>query len=96
MMQRISLSNYSDVYILMKGYVTITDAVARQLDKRIGQIAFKNLEPFTDCISKINNTPADNTKDLEVVMPMDNLIDHINNYEAIIYGSITRMIQMIR
>ena len=27
---------------------------------------FKNCAPFTDCISKINNTQADNAKDINV------------------------------
>ena len=29
---------------------------------------FKSCAPFTDCISKINNTQIDNAKDIDVVM----------------------------
>ena len=30
--------------------------------------------PFTDCITKINNTPVDDVQKIDVVMPMYNLI----------------------
>ena len=33
-----------------------------------------------DCISKINNTQIDNSKDLDVVMLMYNLIEYSNDY----------------
>ena len=35
---------------------------------------FKNCALFTECISKINNTQIDDAKDLEIVIPMYNLI----------------------
>ena len=41
---------------------------------------FKNCAPFTDCISKINNTQVDNAKDIDIVMPMYNLIEYSDNY----------------
>ena len=41
---------------------------------------FKNCAPFTDCISKINNTQVDHVKDIDVVMPMYNLIEYSENY----------------
>ena len=43
-------------------------------------MAFKNCAPFTNCISKINNTQADNAKDIDVVMSMYNLIEYSDNY----------------
>ena len=33
-----------------------------------------------DCITEINNTQVDNAKDLDVVMPMYNLIEYSDNY----------------
>ena len=36
--------------------------------------------PFIGCISKINNTFIDNTEDLDIAMPMYNLIEHSKNY----------------
>ena len=35
---------------------------------------------FTECISEINNTQVDNEKDLEVAIPMHNLIEYSNIY----------------
>ena len=48
---------------------------------------FKNCAPFTDCISKINNTQVDNGKDIAIVMPINNLIEYSNNYSKK-YGSL--------
>ena len=35
--------------------------------------------PFTDCISKINNAQVYNAKDIDVVMPVYNLIEYTDN-----------------
>ena len=44
------------------------------------KIAFKNNAPFISCISKNNNTLIDNAEDLDIVMPMYNLIEYSKNY----------------
>ena len=44
------------------------------------KVVFKNCAPFTKCISEINNKQADNAKDIDIVMPMYNLIEYSNNY----------------
>ena len=79
-----SLCDFSDSYILVKGKITITgsvaDAAARQTDERGQVVVFKNCAPFTTCISKINNTETDNFKDIDIVMPMYNLIDYSDNF----------------
>ena len=46
----------------------------------IKKVILKNCAPFTDCLSKINNTQADNAKDSDLIMPMYNLIEYIDNY----------------
>ena len=83
-MLKSSLCDYSDAYILVKGTITITgagaDAAARQADERDKGVAFKNCAPFTNCISEINNTQVDNAKDIDIVMPMYNLIEYSDNY----------------
>ena len=83
-MLKSSLCDYSDAYILVKGTITITragaDAAARQADERDKGVAFKNCAPFTNCISEINNTQIDNAKDIDIVMPMYNLIEYCDNY----------------
>ena len=66
-----SLCNYSDAYILVKGTITVSnktaaDAATNNANKKKKKEIFKNCAPFTDCISKINNTQADNAKDINV------------------------------
>ena len=46
----------------------------------IKKVIFKNCAPFTDCISNTNNTQVDNAKDIDMVMPMYNLIEYSDNY----------------
>ena len=41
---------------------------------------FINCAPFTECISQINNTQADNAIGIDVVMPMYNLTDYSDNH----------------
>ena len=43
-------------------------------------MAFKNNAPFINCISKINGVKIDNAEDLDVVMPMYNLLEYSKNY----------------
>ena len=47
-------------------------------DKRL---VFKNNSPFINCISKINGVKIDNAEDLDVVMPMYNLLEYSKNYK---------------
>ena len=83
-MLKSNICDYSDAYILVKGTITIVgagaDAAARQTDERDKGVIFKNCAPFTNCISKINNTQVDNAKDIDIVMPMYNLIEYSDNY----------------
>ena len=78
-----SLCDYSDAHILVKGKITIAgagnDAVARQADERDKGVIFKNCAPFINCISEINNTQIDNAKDIDIIMPMYNLIEYSDN-----------------
>ena len=43
-------------------------------------IAFKNNTLFFNCISKVNGIQIDNAEDLDVVMPMYNLLEYSKNY----------------
>ena len=83
-MLRSSLCDYSDAYVLVKGKIAINgagdDAAARQADERGEGVAFKICAPFTNCISEINNTKIDNSKDTDIVMSMYNLIKYSDNY----------------
>ena len=48
--------------------------------KKYISLAFKNNAPFTSCISKINGVLIENAEDLEIVMPMYNLLGDSRNY----------------
>ena len=83
-MLRSNLCDYADLYILVKGTITITGAGAnageRRADERDKGVTFKNCAPFTKCITKINNTDIDNAHDIDMVMSMYNLIEYSDNY----------------
>ena len=72
-MLRSDLCDYSDAYIVVKGTITVTN---RNNAKRNKAVTFKNNAPFINCISKINGVKIDNAEDLDVVMPMYNLLEY--------------------
>ena len=49
----------------------------------IKKVIFRNCALLINCICKINNTQVDNTWDIDIVMPMYNLIEYSNNYSKI-------------
>ena len=69
-----SLCDYSDAYILVTGNITATGGDANT------RVAFKNCAPFTKCITHINDEHVDNADNLDIIMPMYNLIEYSNNY----------------
>ena len=71
-MLKSDLCDYSDVYIVVEGTVTVeghNDACNKKL-------AFNNNAPFKSCISKTGNTLIDNAEDLDIVTPIYNLIEY--------------------
>ena len=76
-MLRSDLCDFSDAYIVVKGDITVTNP---NNAKRNKAVAFKNNAPFINCISKINGIKIDNAEDLDVVMPMYNLLKYSKNY----------------
>ena len=43
-------------------------------------MVFKSRLPFTDCMGEMNNARVDNARDLDVVIPMYNLMEYIHNF----------------
>ena len=70
------------MYILVKGNLlvnnTAVDGVAANNTNK--KVIFKNCTLFTNCIHEMNNIQIDNTKDIDIVMPMYNLIEYSDNY----------------
>ena len=69
-----NLCYYSDTYILVTGNKTATDGDANTT------VVFKNCTPFTKCITHINDEQIDNADNLDIIMPMYNLIEYSDNY----------------
>ena len=84
-MLKSSLCDYSDAYILVKETISVnnTAAAGGVVNNNDKKVIFKNCAPFTNCISEINNTQIDNAKDIDIVMPMYNLIEYSDNYAKI-------------
>ena len=81
-MLRSNLCDYADAYILVNGRITNTwdgvDVAEKRADERDKGVIFKNCAPFVKCISRINNREIDNTKDIDILIPMYNY--NSNNY----------------
>ena len=72
------LYGYSDAYIAVRGTITVTGGNNRYRKNR--SLAFKNNATFISCISMINNVLIDNAEDLDVVVPIYNLIEYSKKY----------------
>ena len=71
-----NLCDYSDAYILVTGDIKV---------KNIGadtNIAFKNYAPFTRCVTHINDEHVETAENLDVIMPVYNLIGYSDNYDS--------------
>ena len=69
-----NLCDYSDAYILVTGNITATGGDANT------RVAFKNSAPFMKYITHINDEHGDNVDNLDIIMPMYNLIEYSENY----------------
>ena len=55
-------------------------AVGQGADRNNKYVISKKCAPFTVCISDVHKIQVDNGQDLDVVMPMYNLIECNDNY----------------
>ena len=81
-MLRSSLCDYSDAYILIKGTATVTGNESR--DRQNRPLISKINAPFVLCMTKINNEFIEDADDLDIVMPMYNLLEYSKNYRKTI------------
>ena len=81
-MLRSSLCDYSDAYILVKGTITVTGNNPR--DRQNRPLILKNNAPFASCITRINGELIEDADDLDIVMPMYNLLEYSKNYRKTI------------
>ena len=83
------LCDSSDSYILVNGTMTVTaNAGANNIrDKKNRPLILKNNVPFVSCITRINNELIEDADDLDIVMPMYNLLEYSKNYKKTIGSS---------
>ena len=70
-----NLFDYAEAYILVDGTIRATNAV------NATRLALKNCAPFTKCNLEINDEHVDAAENLDIVMPMYNLIGYSDNYQ---------------
>ena len=88
-MLRSDLCDYADAYILVNGTVTVTangdnNNANNIRDKRDRPLILKNNALFVSCITKINGELIEDAEDLDIVMPMYNLLEYSKNYRKTI------------
>ena len=69
------MCDYAEAYIL----VDVTIRAANALNA--ARLALKNCAPFTKCNLEINDEHVDTAENLDIVMPMYNLIEYSDNYQ---------------
>ena len=58
----------------MTGDIKIADIAAD------ANVAFKNCAPFTRCVTHTNDEHVETAENLDIIMPMYNLIEYSDNY----------------
>ena len=81
-MLRSNLCDYSDAYILVKGTIAVAGNNLR--DRQNKPLILKNNAPFISCITRINAELIEDANDLDIVMPMYNLLEYSKNYRKTI------------
>ena len=88
-MLRSNLCDYSDAYISVKATITVTAPGANNnanniRDKRNRPVVLKNNSPFVSCITRINGKLIEDADDLDIIIPMYNLLEYSKNYRKTI------------
>ena len=79
-MLRSDLCDYADAYILVNGTITVTSQGNVIRDKKNRPLILNNNVPFISCITKINNELIEDADDLDIVIPIYNLLEYSKNY----------------
>ena len=83
-MLRSNLCDYSYAYVLVNDTITVTGNHPR--DRQNRPLILKNNAPFISCITRINVELIEDADDLEIVMPMYNLLEYSKNYRKTIWS----------
>ena len=77
-MLRSDLCDYAAAYILVSGTITVAGNHPR--DRQNKPVILKNNAPFVSCITRINGGLIEDVDDLDIVMPIYNLLEYSKNY----------------
>ena len=69
------MCDYAEAYILVDGIIRAAAANANT------RLALKNCAPFTKCNLEINDEHLDTAENLDIVIPMYDLIEYLDNYQ---------------
>ena len=86
-MLRSDLCDFADAYILVNGTITVNGIVngaESEINRRNRPLILKNNAPFVSCITRINGELIEDADDLDVVMPIYNLLEYSKNYRKTI------------
>ena len=70
-----NLCDYAEAYVLLDGTIRAAAANANI------RLALKNCAPFTKCNLEINDEHVDTAENLDITVPMYNLIEYSDNYQ---------------
>ena len=76
---RNDLCDFNDAYIVVTGNITATNPCN---DDNVynRKVSLKNSAPFFNCTLKINSQLFEDAQDLDIVMPMYNLLSYSKNF----------------
>ena len=72
---KLNLCDYTEAYILVDGTIRAANAL------NATRLALKNCASFTKCNLEINDEHVDMAENLDIVIPMYNLIEYSDNYQ---------------
>ena len=81
-MLRSDLCDYVGAYILVNGTITVAGNQPRNRQDK--PVILKNNALFISCKTRINGELIENADDLDIVMPMYNLLEYSKNYKKTI------------
>ena len=70
----------NQVLVIIQTHIFLTGDITATGGDANSRLAFKNCTQFTKCITDINDEHVDNADNLDIIMPIYNLIEYSDNY----------------
>ena len=78
---QIPLSTILEYYDYAEGYILVDGTIRAAAADNNARLALKHCAPFTKCNLEVNDEHVDTAENLDIVMPMYNLIEYSDNYQ---------------